>query len=144
MNIVGDYPLYRKLMLLSLKENCTLVDYLHSKEIVYYEEDSDITDLTKARRKTINGVYVPSFEYVIGKPQARLSRTMVKNGKEYTFFLRNLMRQKMRTSDIINGENYSDDDKYNLSGLDFKKLKVICVINALPQENYRKVFLTKL
>ena len=45
---------------------------------------------------------------------------------------------------ILLSHLYSNDDKYNLSGLDFKKLKVICVINALPQENYRKVFLTKL
>ena len=45
---------------------------------------------------------------------------------------------------ILLSHLYSNDDKYNLSGLDLKKLKVIYVINALPQENYRKVFLTKL
>ena len=59
----------------------------------------DAEDGVKQLRK-INGKEIPAFEYVIGNPRPRLSRTAVKKGKEYTFYLRNLIKERIKNNNI--------------------------------------------
>ena len=41
----------------------------------------------------------------------RLSRTDVKKGKEYTLYLRNSIKERIKNSSILNEDNHSNDEK---------------------------------
>ena len=109
MNLGANKELYRKLTLLALRDDMTLTDYLNSKEICCYDtlKNENTSDLAKINMKDI-----PAFEYIVGKPIPRLSRTIVKNGKEYTFYLRNLMKEKIVRSNVLNEDKRSNDEKF--------------------------------
>lgn len=112
MALSENEELYGKLTLLALRDDMTLTDYLNSKEIIYYDTIKSESDSSLLIRKKINGKEIPAFEYVIGKPRPRLSRTAVKKGKEYTFYLRKLTNEKIRNSTILNEENHNCDEKF--------------------------------
>lgn len=112
MGLRENKDLYRQLTLLALRDDMALIDYLNSKEIVCNDTIQSESGSNLLIRKKINGKEIPAFEYVIGNPRPRLSRTAVKKGKEYTFYLRKLMNEKIRNSMILNEENHSSDEKF--------------------------------